>query len=1243
MATGIEDLTARAKQLIAERSYQDAVRTCRRILLSRPDETPVRRLLGQALIAVRRYDEARVEMMAVLRADPSDSVAHRLLGEAHLRGGDPVRAGESLRRALQLDAGDEEARELLGEVAEETAPTSSTIDRWFDPEAVATLQTDAPPFQEDQTGPVPDISQIDPPSVQIDPSLTEEAEARAAAEPRTAEVNPPAPRRRSSFPAPPASSPPRAGPPKKSTLRQPSAPPSSMPPPPSEAFESLTAAHRPAAKRNGDLRLPPPPREMTDELSLQDVDEIESLQGGGHALDADSYEELEGEPTRARSSYDPLADPDDEIEGEATLVRTSDDPEYDAFYQALEEGPTIARDPSSRPPPPGPGYPPAPQWEQGPPSPGWDQPQWDQGHAAGWQQPPASAPWPPEPALGPTGFPEDPVLPPGSQGFQAPPSPAVGMPAQPSPSPGAARDRTPTPTPLTGPGVDPNQPPAVAQRDRSTDRPRRAGPPRALLLGLLVLVPLGLGLAAFFGFSAWRESTAEEEIQAAVHEATDDGLRTSLDEAIELAAAHDDDDAEHVALRARLLATAALEHGEEVADEAQALLNQLGSEETALPDARIATAYLALVRGNVQAAQQAVSDVAEDSAELWRARALVAAAAKDVPRAVPAARAAVTERPTSPRHVALLAMLMALNRDTAAALEALDGVPGGESSPAVRLTRARILLESGSDPRRAAAEATAVIEELGETASPKQKAWAHLVRARQAAFFSGDEATALEQARAAAGLRPSHDESFALSLAETFLRVAAPEEAQQVIAELPEQSQEPQRRAKLVAEVALANDDLEAAEAALEAADDDARTAFLRGRIREERGQLGEARALYERAMQDPRESVRARARLGAIELEQGHADRAVELLDPAREREPSNLDVIPVLVRALLETDRADRAEEVVRVALSLREGSVELLEAKARVALAQGALEEALESLRQVAERREHDPEVHTTLGDAARRAGKTDEARAAYEKALELDEEQVSALLGLAQLAVEEGNVERADELLERAREAGASGEGLDRARAQILVLQGAGMEAIETLEELAEGSEDSRLWVALGRAQLQAEQDRAAMRTFQRALDLNDDEPEAHLGLAHLQTRAGQLSRVARSIGEAERAARRRGLGSEFDARILAARGRLRFELGDFDDATAKAEAAIEKDPRASEAHLLLANIAIEEGDDPIPHLRAAVEGRAPLPEALGRLASRLRGEEACELARRYMRAAPRGYDAPDVQDVLDRCR
>jgi tetratricopeptide (TPR) repeat protein len=1235
MATSIEDLTARAKTLIAERNYHEAVRACRRVLLSQPTLLEVRILLGMALLALRRHDEARAEMIAVLRREPNDATAHRLLGEAYLRDGQTDKAADSLKKAIALAPGDDQAKDLLAEVEDEDRPQLATVDRWFDPEAVATVQSDVPPLFEDDTSIagrglpriVADLRHS-PPTVEVDPSLvapvkfeahTETVPERIAGARLAAVATEPRPIPRFEV----------AG--------------VSGELPPIESDQ--TGAHTPTAKR-APAAAPLSPTHVkskpsngggTDELDLADIEAIEA--SARQQAPAARPKMVSARPTirGLESPYTPEAFRDD-------LPTGSGDPpifEDDTGEHDLDPVETRAR---------------------------------ANGEGAGLFAIPELrvVRYEPAPALHPV-VPADPF---DEDPLESSPTSAVDMNELPPLEGERTSARITGNDPddeLVGESTIARQAPLFPEFERTPagqtreqrsapDAPRKSaparkaspstialpgwvpkGPMRWVVLGAVVIVPIAI-LGVVWIAVAVVDGSAESEIDAAVITADGDGLPGSLLHAIELVEEHDGDDAQDLALRARLLATRVLEYRDsDRAAEASALLAELDDDERKLEDARIASAYLALAEGKVAEARELLLDVETEtpSAELAYARGLADSFAGEYDRAAASLRRATAAFPEAARYAALTALVTALAGDATTAARLLDQVPNGAMSPAVRTARARVLFESGRDPSLAVEEANAVLGTLAEQATPVQTAWAHLVIARQAGLTSDTE-LARREARAAADLTPAGDESFGLALAEAALRANDTELAATVLAALPAETTRADRRARVAAEVALVRGDYDAVARSLEAAGTGAQTAYLRGRVAEARGDLTTAERAYEEAAADPREFVRSRSRLGAIHLRAGSSERAIELLTPAHERAPDDVELVPLLVSALIAAERLDRAEEVASQAVNRRPRSPELKIARARVHLAKGESSQALAALREVARERPDDPEVQLGIAEAAIASSDGEAARNAYERTLELRANDPVALAGLVDLAVDAGDVDRANAAIERARTGGVPNERLETARARLLVERGDGELALSALRGMVRSNESASLYVALGRAAYQAERDREAGDAFTRALEIERGSPWALLGIAEVRLREGSVPRAESNLDAARRNGERRALGPRFMSRVKSLEGRIAFEQGNFGRATERARQAIELDARNADAHLVLANVAMEQGDDPVPHFRAAIAGQAPQPEALGRLALRLRGDEACDLARRYLERAPQGYDAPDVQGALRRC-
>src|SRR5690606_13574377 len=175
--------------------------------------------------------------------------------------------------------------------------------------------------------------------------------------------------------------------------------------------------------------------------------------------------------------------------------------------------------------------------------------------------------------------------------------------------------------------------------------------------------------------------------------------------------------------------------------------------------------------------------------------------------------------------------------------------------------------------------AQAVLDD--DAATEHETVWARLLLARAAAA-AGDRVTTRQHLDAAHEAAPPGDELFTLGLAEAALRIGATQLARQVAASLPTpHSVDAGRRAQLSAELALAQRDLRAADAALRHAPEGPRTALARARLLEARGQIDEARTLYGTAAADPGLRVSATGYLASMELAAGNAREAIARVGP--------------------------------------------------------------------------------------------------------------------------------------------------------------------------------------------------------------------------------------------------------------------------------------------------------------------------------------------------------------------------
>lgn len=801
-----------------------------------------------------------------------------------------------------------------------------------------------------------------------------------------------------------------------------------------------------------------------------------------------------------------------------------------------------------------------------------------------------------------------------------------------------------------GPAWQSASQPGRAHSNRSGARPpsrpasrRRRQRSVAPLLGGTLLGLLAVAVA--FGANIYIQRRATSKIRAAALTAGDTGRPEDLLAVVNLLNTYGSRDAHRRALRARVLATLVWEHGERRASEVEALLSR---ELSAYTDGRIARAQLRLARGEPEGALQMLDGLTaqgDQIPEAYRARSQATAAVGRLDDALSAAEAAVSQRPQAARHRAQLALMRHRTGDSAGALEVLDQTPDHPSSPAVRVTRARVLLESGSDPERAAREAASVVEAQAGVATPAQLAWAHLVLSVTAAD-QADEEVALREARVAARTPPQSDPFFRMLLISTLLRSGAASDANLQLRHLRGAAVEPHALALLTAEVALAVGDLHKAEGALTRASEGAARTVLQAQLRRAQGRINEARRLLRGVLTEPGSpGRRAHILLGAIELRHGNSARAVELLEQVRPGAADDPELVPLIAEAYLREGRPADASAALSAALARRPDAVELIAAQGAVQMQQGSYRSAFESYQRAVRARSEDVRLQLDYGEAARLAGERDEARRAFDTALRLRPRDPQARLALVAIELSLGRLSDAERHLDELGDRAPVPAGRERGR--ILVLRGAGQRGIGVLLPIADRHPDPMILLRLGMLHVQAERDAEAQRIFDRVLLADPTQPLALLERGQLDLRRGALSAAARLIEQAQRQGERRGEASNpmFQARLAVAMGRLSFEQGDFGEAARRARQALQKVDQFGPAHLLLADVQKADGSDPTPELRLAISGVMPPPEAVGRLVRRLgrQAEDRCALAERYLSAAPNGYDGRRVRALASDCR
>jgi len=296
---------------------------------------------------------------------------------------------------------------------------------------------------------------------------------------------------------------------------------------------------------------------------------------------------------------------------------------------------------------------------------------------------------------------------------------------------------------------------------------------------------------------------------------------------------------------------------------------------------------------------------------------------------------------------------------------------------------------------------------------------------------------------------------------------------------------------------------------------------FQRGETLLKEGRLPEARALFEKALQEEPTFSRAHASLGVVLQGQGDREGARKHYEQALEYDPRNWRVLNNLGLLVFYAGEIDHAAELWQRALKINPFDAKLHNNLGMAYAARSRLEEGSVEFRKALEL---DPKLgvaHTNLGVLERKRGRYAEAVQHFEAALGLDARDVQSLEELADTYVERGDAARAKDALERLLSLSPDDPGAQSRMAWVLATAPDerlrdGPRAVALARSAVErtGARDARALDALGAALAETGEFRAAAEAASLASALIDPSDRTRMDGVRERKRLYESSRPYR---------------------------------------------------------------------------------------------------------------------------------